>query len=175
MVMQPFTSQGKNKLFLRILLAAFLMPAGCATPNFKPAANVPADKAMIYLYREQNYLGSGVSYKIFANQHPVTLLTASGIFTDNNYYPYLAAPGEISFTGKQVSNGETHLFDFMVPKCKLATIEVEAGKTYYLKFKWKYVGVTYWPSLVLQDNEAAACEITNCVLAQCLETNLATR
>ena len=156
------------------LLAGFLMLQGCASaPRFKPAANVPPDKALIYIYRNQNYIGSGVDFKIFANHNPITMLTASGLITDNIYYPYVAAPGEISFTGQRVSHGDMHLFDFVYSQDKLADLQVKAGQTYYLKFHWKLVSGA--ASLILRDNDTGSREIADCYLAHSFETNAVTK
>ncbi len=154
-----------------VLFTALLMLQGCATTSqFKPVANFPPDKALIYIYRKQNYIGSGESFKIFANHKPITFLTASGVFTDNNYYPYVAAPGEIAFTGKRVTGGEMHLFDFVYSEDKLGELDAKAGQTYYLRFKWKLISMKGSPALVLQDNGTGSQEITNCILAQSFET-----
>jgi hypothetical protein len=115
----------KKAISMLTLLAGFLMLQGCASaPHFIPVANVPPDKALIYIYRNQNYVGSGVDFKIFANHNPVTMLTASGLITDNIYYPYVATPGEIAFTGQRMSHGEMHLFDFVYSQDKLADLQV---------------------------------------------------
>ena len=137
---------------------------GCTTPNFTPATNVPSDKALVYLYRKYNYIGSGVAHKIYANQKPVTLLYA------RNYYPYLADPGHVTFTLKQVMIGEAHLFDFTIPKTKLAEVDVEAGKTYFLSFDVSS-GLTFTLKYSLKDAEVGLSEITNCTLAESFETN----
>jgi hypothetical protein len=159
-----------NKIVSNLLVFAVgIMLGGCATPNFKPVTDDPPDKALVYIYRGNGVVGSGVGHKIYANQRPVSLLNVG------NYYPYLATPGEITFTSKQVSLGAEHLFDFMVPKFNLGEVKVDAGKTYYLKFTWTYVGVTFWPKLVQMDNKIGEREITNCILAECLETNLVTK
>jgi hypothetical protein len=105
-----------------LLLIAVLALGGCVTLNFKPVTDVPPDKALVYLYRKYNYFGSGVAHKIYANKEPVTLLYTQ------DYYPYLADPGKIKFTLKQVMSGELHLFDFTIPKNTMAEINVEAGK-----------------------------------------------
>ena len=152
-----------------LLLAFTFVLEGCATPNyFKPVTNTPPDKALVYLYRKYNYFGSGVAHKIYANQKPVTLLYTS------DYYPYLSDPGHVTFTAKQVSIGETHLFDFMISKYILADINVEAGKTYYLSFDASS-GLKFKMQYSLKDASVGMREITNCILAECLETNLVQR
>jgi hypothetical protein len=75
---------------------------------------------LVYIYRKYNYIGSGEAHKIFVNEKPITLL-----YTDN-YYPYIADPGSVKFTLKEVLIGEEHLFDFVIPKSIAAEINVEA-------------------------------------------------
>jgi hypothetical protein len=158
----------KRTISMLFLLAAALILGGCATPNFKPVTNVPPDKALVYLYRKYNYIGSGAAHKIYANQKPITLLYT------RNYYPYLTDPGHITFTLKSVLIGEKHLFDFMIPKSTVAEINVESGRTYYLSFDIaSHFALT--PKYILRDNETSSNEIVKCRLAECLETNLVTK
>jgi hypothetical protein len=158
----------KRTISKLILLAATLMLGGCTTPNFKPVTNIPADKALVYLYRKYNYIGSGAAHKIYANQKPVTLLYTS------NYYPYLTGPGHITFTLKSVLIGEEHLFDFMIPKSTVAEIDFEAGRTYYLSFDIAS-NFALTPKYILRDDETGSREIVKCRLAECLETNLVSK
>jgi hypothetical protein len=148
------------------LLLAALTLGGCKTPNyFKPVTNVPPDKALIYVYRKYNYFGSGARHKIYANQKPITVL-----YTDN-YYPYLADPGKVILSVKEELMGEESLFNFMQPKKTAAEINVEAGKTYFLKFNIPSA-LTFRMRYSLVDANVAENEITNCALGECLETNI---
>lgn len=150
-----------------VFMAVALILGGCATPNyFKPETNVPPDKALIYIYRKYNYIGSGAAHKIYVNQKPITLLYV------DNYYPYLAEPGDVQFKVKEVLTGEAHLFDFMAPKTTAAEMNVEAGKTYYLSFDVPSA-LTFKMKYSLRDPKIAENEITNCTLAASLEKHVA--
>jgi Protein of unknown function (DUF2846) len=158
-----------NEVISKILLLALaFMLGGCTAPNYKSATNVPSDKALVYLYRTYNYIGSGAGHKIYANQKPITLLYT------RNYYPYVADPGNITFTVKEVMVGEMGLFNFVIPQTQAAQINVEAGKTYFLSFDIAS-GLTFKMKYRLRDADVGMRQITNCSLAQCLETNLVSK
>jgi|ERR1017187_699260 hypothetical protein len=158
----------KTTISKLLLLAVALLLGGCSTPNFQPVTNVPSDKALVYLYRKYNYIGSGAAHKIYANKKPVTLLYTS------NYYPYVSDPGHITFTLKSVLIGEEHLFDFIIPKSTVAEIDAEAGKTYYLSFDIAS-NFAFTPKYSLIDADTGSREIAKCRLAECLETNVVTK
>ena len=106
------------KVLRSILLALGLLAvlAGCASlgPPFQPLASVPSGKAVVYLYRPSSFVGSAVSFTVNAGELPIIPLSNGG------YFPYIAAPGRISFWAK------TEAESFVI-------IEVEPGLEYYLK------------------------------------------
>jgi len=61
-------------------------------------------------------------------------------------------------------------FDFTIPKTKLAEVDVEAGKTYFLSFDVSS-GLTFTLKYSLKNAEVGLSEISNCTLAESLETN----
>jgi len=148
---------------------------GCATStHFTPVTNIPPDKALVYLYRRASqFQGSAISHEIYVNQKPVTVIY------NNVYYPYLATPGEVQFIGLEKGLGQFALANFVHSKYTIGQINVEAGKTYYLRYVqayWKKESNNTSRALLLPvDNEIGAREITNCVLAVNLEMNLEER
>ncbi len=93
-----------------------LMPATTASttgPSLKPGEAIPANKALVYIYR----LAGGQLWpaKLSTNGRVLTTIVYS------TYYPYLADPGTIEFTEE---GGPLH--------CTF-TLNVTAGQTYYLK------------------------------------------
>jgi len=160
----------KLHAFTGLLLCGFFM--GCATTtHFTPATNIPPDKALVYLYRRASqFQGWAVYDQIYVNQKPITVIY------NNCYYPYLATPGEVQFTGLQKYLGEYSLMNFTSSKYTIGQINVQAGKTYYLRYVqayWKKESNNTPQPLFLQvNNETGGREITNCVLAVNLETNL---
>ena len=145
---------------------------GCATTtHFTPATNIPPDKALVYLYRRASqFQCAAISDKIYVNQKLITVIY------DSDYYPYLATPGEVQFIGLEKDIGEYALMNFFHSKYTIAQINVEAGKTYYLRFVQAYwkkeSNNTSRPLFIQVGNEIGAREITNCILAVNLETNL---
>ncbi|OHD74123.1 MAG: hypothetical protein A2V99_15225 [Spirochaetes bacterium RBG_16_67_19] len=106
------------KVLRSILLALGLLAAlaGCASlgPPFQPLASVPSGKAVVYFYRPSSFVGSAVSFTVNAGELPIISLSNGG------YFPYIAAPGRISFWAK------TEAESFVI-------IDVEPGLEYYLK------------------------------------------
>jgi hypothetical protein len=157
-----------------LLLTVSLLLAGCETP-FTQAKNVPPDKALVYLYRKYNYFGSGIGIKVYANGQPITELWA-GDFYKGTYYPFICPPGNVLFEGKEMNLGDTAIFNPLYHKSPLAQINVEAGKTYYLRLKWvDYNALTgSKPAFIQFDNAIGAQQITNCVFAKSLEPKTTT-
>jgi hypothetical protein len=124
-----------------------MLLAGCATlgPKFEAAQAIPADKAVIYVYRESGIVGGGVAYMVRVNDADVSTLPAGG------YFVYLATPGELEFSAKTEARTSV-------------TLDAKAGQTYYIKGT---IGVGLFvghPHLTVVSNEIGAAEITNCSL-----------
>ncbi|QMW01241.1 DUF2846 domain-containing protein [Spirosoma foliorum] len=79
-----------------------------------------ADFATVYIYRGGQFFGSALNYAIFANGEKICKLS------NNRYIEYKAKPDQLSLTahrgGIEVFKKETGL-----------DIQVEAGKSYYVK------------------------------------------
>jgi hypothetical protein len=103
-----------RRLLAVIGLAALL--AGCATmgPAYQEVTSIPAGKAVVYIYRPPGFVGSALSYLVYADQLPVVSLRNGG------YLPYFSQPGTVHFSA-------------MTETESVALITVEAGGSYYLK------------------------------------------
>jgi hypothetical protein len=151
--------------FIWMLLGCSLVLNGCQTPNFKPVTNIPPNRALVYFYRKYNYFGSGIAFKLYVNNVPITV-----IYPDNFYYPYLAMPGQINVAVKQLGEGMFAMGNFMYPSNNLGKFMIEPGKSYYMRLSQS--GLDYHTKLTQVDDELGVNQITNCVLAKSIETNL---
>lgn len=137
----------RNLLRIATVLLVVLLIAGCATtgPQYQAATDVPADRALVYVYREAGFVGGGLSYMVRANDVEISTLPAGG------YFVYHAVPGEIEFSAKTEARTSV-------------TIDAEAGRTYYIKGT---VGVGVFvghPHLTVVPNDVGAKEIVECKL-----------
>jgi len=144
----------RNLLRTATVLFVLLLVAACATtgPQFEAATGVPADRALVYVYREAGFVGGGVSYMVRANDVEVSTLPAGG------YFVYHAVPGEIEFSAKTEARTSV-------------TIDAEAGKTYYIKGT---IGVGVFvghPHLAVVPNDVGAREIVECKLVPGAKTD----
>lgn len=135
--------------FLRIVSVAMVLMLmnACATlgPKFEATQAAPADKALIYVYREPGFIGGGVSYMVRVNDADVSPLPAGGFFV------YQATPGELEFSAKTEARTSV-------------TIDAKAGQTYYIKGT---VGIGVFvghPHLSMVSNDIGAAEIAQCSL-----------
>ena len=85
-----------------IALGALLHTQGCGPTRgqfYTKVANVPADKAVVYLYRPSSFSGSGVSYDVKANEDEDEEEVVTRLY-NGSYYPYVTKPGEIEFSAE---------------------------------------------------------------------------
>jgi hypothetical protein len=131
-----------------VLLAGVLASlAACVSlgPPFQPVAAIPAGKALVYIYRTPSFVGSAVSYTVNAGQLPVVTLYNGG------YFPFITNPGRIDFWA------ETEASSFCI-------IEVQVGKTYYLKGKVQMGILVGRPDLEQVHPAMGQLEIMDCKL-----------
>jgi hypothetical protein len=96
----------------------------------------------VIFYREFNYQGSAISYKVLVEDSMVVKLK------NNSYFSYSCLPGEYNFQINNFQNTKLHL-------------KVEQGKTYYLRFG---IRMGFWsgiPELLLVDSVSAYPSINN--------------
>ncbi len=124
-----------------------LVLSGCATlgPAYKPEVASAADKATVYVYRDFNVFGGGMTYMVSANGVPIASLPAGG------YFVYHAHPGEVQLSAK--SEATTSV-----------TVEAKAGEVYYVKGTIGIGILVGRPHLVLVSKEVGEKEITSCKL-----------
>src|SRR5438105_10292168 len=75
------------------LLIAVLAMTGCASgPAFQKIEDIPADKALVYIYRPSVMHGAAlVPYVVINNLNAIPLKTGG-------YYPYFSAPGDVTIS-----------------------------------------------------------------------------
>lgn len=106
--------------------------------SFQPGEKIPADKAVVYVYRSG---GSNYPFMLRVNGRNIVLLRKG------QYYAYVTEPGTIEFTAQAKL------------ACSIA-LDTKAGQAYYLKGSVPS-GFALTPSLVLVSPEVGAQEIAN--------------
>ena len=128
------------------LLFLLCLDAGAKSgPKFEPEQSPPADHGVVYVYRDFNLIGGGASYMVQVNGVPAAYLPSHG------YFVYFAKPGEVEFSAR--TEAKTSV-----------TLDVEAGKTYFIKGT---IGVGVFvghPHLVAVPNDIGEAEIADCKL-----------
>jgi hypothetical protein len=126
-------------------------PAPVLGPGFQQKVTIPADKALIYIYRPGGFTGGlGMPFGLKANGKTLITLVQEG------YYAYLTEPGQIEFT--------TYEIGFMAPSSVFSiTVDAKVQQVYYLKGAHGK-GAGGRASLQLVSPEAGTGEIANCKL-----------
>ena len=132
---------------LAVLLVGVLLLGGCATlgPVYRPVDAIPDGMALIYIYRESQFIGAGVAYDVKVGETVVTTLHSGG------YYPYFVKPGEVELWARTEAKSAV-------------TVDVKAGEVYYVKGE---VGVGFFvgrPHLRVVAREKGEKEIKECKL-----------
>ena len=141
-------------IFRNILLTvlagfALLVLNGCATtgPAYTSVESVPADKALVYIYRKPSFVGGGVYFDIHDGDQVVTTLRNGG------YFPYIRDPGEVELWAKTESRSSV-------------TLDLKPGDIQYVKGE---VGIGFLvgrPTLSVVDSATGAEEIKECKLLE---------
>ena len=101
-------------VFSAAFISTLIMGCGATGAVFKAVSPLPADKGVVYIYRESSFVGGGVFGTVTADKTPITKIRNGG------YFPYISKPGTVHF---EVSTEATNEADVLV----------EAGKEKYLK------------------------------------------
>jgi len=136
-----------GRLLLPVIMAGVVFVlSGCAAHNpfFKKVENLPADKAVIYIYHTGGSRSLLFPIAILANDKDVTAMKKG------TYYAYVTNPGAIEFTARYMGASSR-------------VIDANAGQSYYLKVSIPR-GLSLPPSLELVSPEAGEKEIANCKL-----------
>lgn len=130
-------------------LGAILSTEGCGPTLghvYTKVETMPANKAVVYVYRPNSFFGGGVVYDVKANgKEVVTTLYRGG------YYPYVTEPREIEFSAQTESRDAV-------------TIDVKPGQTYFLKGTVGVGFVVGRPHLTVVPSNIAESEIAECKL-----------
>ncbi len=122
----------KSLKSLIILVLSFAVLSGCATTNYaeKPAQiTSEADTGLIYFYREKSFVGGGVSYAV--SENGVKL----GALKNGTFFIVRATPGR-------------HFYEAKTESGESVRIDVEAGRTYYVRGSVKMGVLAGRPELV---------------------------
>ena len=135
------------------VLAAIALLGACAAtgPRYEAAAQAPAGKGLVYIYRPGKVMGGGVVFDVHAG--PKADNRAVVVLQSGGYFPYYAEPGELELWGKTESTSSV-------------TVDVKAGETAYVRGS---VGVGFFvgrPSLEVVDRSTGEREIRECKLLQ---------
>ena len=117
----------KKSLYLLINLSLVLLITACARVDYSQQAVFPeanADQALIYFYRTPGLIGSTYRFNVSEKQQIV------GAMAQDSYFYLWANSGEHTYS---VDDGnEQH--------GSVITLNVQAGKTYYVKVDIKFGG-----------------------------------
>ena len=147
MSLQDKAPASRRRLLTATLLLELAVSAGCATlgPAFKAEAPSTADTATIYVYRDFNVFGGGMTYMVLANGVPIGSLPAGG------YFAYHAPPGKVAVSAKTEATTS-------------ATVEAKGGDVYYVKGTVGIGVLVGRPYLTLVSKEVGEKEIASCKL-----------
>ena len=110
----------KMSYIFSILLSIILL-TGCASGPIFSEVSASKDEAVIYIYRPSKFADSGNAPKIFVNDKEIVTLWNGG-------YTYVFAK-----PGKTTIETRRHVL-WQAGKETTVTINVEAGKQYYIEF-----------------------------------------
>ncbi len=85
--------------------------------KFSPVSEIPAGKALVYIYRPGSIVGAAVHYTVNAND----TIVSEAHLKNNSYLVFFADPGRYTFWA-QVTNTRREV-----------DLDVEAGKTFYVR------------------------------------------
>jgi hypothetical protein len=118
---------------------------GCASLGepYQPVSAVPADKALVYIYRPKSFVGAAISYTVHVGNVPAVKLVNGG------YTTFIADPGETEFWAKTEARSSVTEF-------------LKAGNVYYLKGGVGIGLVAGRPKLGFVSAQAGQLEIASC-------------
>lgn len=109
----------KLKLLAAIILVTIL--SGCASVKYAKLSQMPTAKkhmALVYFYRESKFAGGAMRYSIFEGEKKEE--KRIGALPNGSFFYVYRKPGTYTFWA------ETEVVDS-------ATLELESGKTYFIK------------------------------------------
>ena len=154
-------AKGPFRFLVPLLLAGCaLASAGMASAEAaKPPSTPSAGKALVCLYRPSKFIGSASHDSLYVNG---TLLAT---LLNGEYACTEVAAGTVVVSGLQkayyagaIMSSVAALDDMKKKENERARIEVEAGKSYYLKWSSEAMGANI--KLILQDSSVGAKEMS---------------
>ena len=143
---------------LFIISLVFLSACSTPGPSFSPVQASNA-MALVYIY----YLPSGRKTEGFS-------LKANGkklaVLQQGEYYPYTTKPGTIEFETQLDFNLLSGLMVLAASGPSIRTLEVEAGKTYYLEASYEHGVLVKKFHLSPVPDDLGASQINFCTLAR---------
>ena len=135
--------------FLIIILTLCTI-SGCSATGkpFMPVKQTE-DKALIYIYRPDRFLGSGNVWYLSDNEQQLTMVNNGG------WFAYHKNPGNITFYSNLRPGIGTVLPGMLDSDKKMITFDVVAGRTYYVKFDHRMSG----PYMELVDSKLGEKEV----------------
>lgn len=129
------------------LIVNLALLSGCATlgPVYKPESGSLPGQATLYVYRDFNVFGGGMTYLVRGNGVPIASLPAGG------YFVYHAPPGKVQLSAQ--SEAATSV-----------TVEARSGGVYFVKGTVGFGIFVGRPHLVLVPREVGEKEIAGCKL-----------
>ena len=129
-----------------LILAAMmtLVLGGCASgPAFQPPV-LPADKAVIFIYRPSAF-GFAKAYDVKRGEDTIVTMKSRG------YYPYVTDPGTVTLSATTETTDSV-------------TLDVKAAQAYYVRAGMK---VGFWvnrPTLAVVSHDEADPDLARCKL-----------
>jgi hypothetical protein len=154
-------AKGPFRFLVICLLAccALATAAVASTDAAKPPTAPSPGKALVCLYRPSKFIGSASHDNLYVNG---TLLAT---LLNGEYACTEVAPGTVVVSGLQkayyagaIMSSVAALDDVKKKENERARIEVEAGKSYYLKWSSEAMGANI--KLILQDSSVGAKEMS---------------
>lgn len=159
------TTSRVNRILAVVALVS--MQYGCAT-SFKPVANVPTDKALIYIYMPSRFTLQSDTYTVYNSDNKTIVKLHKG-----GYYPYFAAPGKVKLWAFAVPDwvpgpGKRHykLPDVPTEYKGEATLDLSPGEVRYVKGTEEFYYFAHRINLTVVDPSVGETEIKECTLIQ---------
>lgn len=163
------------KAIFCILIMIFFY--GCASsqpqgPIFAGHKEFSQEKALVYIYRVGNESGGyDRTYGLKANREPITILKHGG------YFPYVVNPGKIEFVADVIYSPAmfvapiaTAIEEANKEGAGEQTLNIEAGKTYYLQF-YPIEHFTYYElRFKVNDKDVGEADLKGCKLLEAYTT-----
>jgi hypothetical protein len=137
-----------SKVTTVFILASLVFGAGCATTTtqlFTPMTDISKDEAAVYVYRQKNFFGSAVQFKVNIDGKQISSLPGG------RYIAYVAAKGPLEVAAKTEIRS-------------VVNIDVKPGETYYIRAD--IVPGAFVGNVILnqQSKELGAAQIAKCSL-----------